>query len=287
MQQKIKWALVAVCAVALCAWRAVDLTVFTQPATGFYALGQNWLWVVCAGCILVALALGIFLAKTEKGAPKTLPAGGWLVPAVAFAAAAACVYEAYGILFLGQGFGVQLVFTLLAAIFFLCCGVFHGQNSAMPLIVRFFSLPLAVLRLMGEFLYTKGMAITAEHVYRLLIYSFVLIAYVALARVLCLVDLQKSARRLLCWGTASALLAIGFALPAYGLAALRGLSALHGGSLPSLVNLFMGVFPFVYAVAFFWLPAKTVAAPADAPIEPQTPVCTEQPQASSEQEFQE
>ncbi len=285
MQQKTKWALVAVCAAALCAWRAVDLAVFTQPATGFYALGQNWLWVVCALCIVVALAMGVFLAKTEKGTSPNLPAGGWLVPAVAFAAAAACVYEAYGILFLGQGVGAQLVFTLLAAIFFLCCGIFHGQNSAMPVIVRFFPIPLAVLRLLGEFLYTKGMAITAEHVYRLLIYSFMLTAYVALARVLCQVDLQKSARRLLCWGTATALLAACFALPAYGLAAVRGLSSIHGGSLPSLANLFMGVFPFVYAIAFFWLPAKAVIPVAEVaepqPLELEVPTNTdpEKPEA--------
>lgn len=284
MQQKHRMILLAAVGLALAVLHGVELGCVTDPTTGFYIVSGRWPWLLCGGCILATVVLGIVLKKGATKAAKQQPLGGWLLPVAAWAVAGMLTYELCVLLAVPAVSTTRVVVTALAAVFFACCGTFYGQVKAMPMLTRFFAVPLAAYHLVDEFLSTKGMAITAEHVYALFFSCFLLIAYVALAKVMCLGATNKNGGKLLCWGTAAALMAVLCTLPACGLVAFDGATALHGGSLPPLSDLAVGVFPLLYALKMLHAP-KAAPAVVDSPAaEPPAAKAAEQPPAPPSRE---
>ncbi len=262
MQQKTRlWVVLAAC-VAVIPLHCVELYFFTEPTTGFYKTAGVWPRLFCALCILAAVAVALFIKSGTPKEARHFPAGGWFLPALAWVNALVLTFEVYTIAAAGKMATAQGVFTVLAAIFFGCCGTFYGQSKAMPLLTRFFALPLVALRLIAEFLSTKGMAITAEHVYDLCLRCLMLVAYAALAKVMCEIELQKNIRNLVGWGAAAAMLATLCTLPACILSLLGGAAAVHGSSLPLFSDFFMGVFPLLYGLKMLSMPKIVAAQPA-------------------------
>ncbi len=248
MQQKTRlWVITAAC-LAVTVLRCAELYFLTDPATGFFSAPGVWPWALCTGSIAAAPVLGLVVKMGVPKGARLLPSGGWLLPAAAWVAALVLTYDLYALVAAGSMTSAQGVFTALAVVFFMCCGTFYGQNKAMPMLTRFFALPLAVFRLLAEFLSTKGMAITAEHIYDLFLRCFMLVAYVALAKVMCEIELPKNIRNLVGWGTALILVAVLCTLPAYIISIFGGVGSVHGGSLPMLSDLFMGIFPLLYGL---------------------------------------
>lgn len=252
MKQKNRvWVLFVAC-IAVIPLHIVEIYRLTDPATGFYKTEGTAPWLLCIGIILAAVAVGTVLKYRIRKSPKTAPTGGLLLPVAAWVTALALGYDFFGEVYFGsQGntfHTANMLFLALAILFFMFFGVYCRQEKPLPTLLNFFSIPLMGYRLLEKFLSTKGMAIISEHVYDLFLRCFMLLAYLALAKVLCEIDLRKTSRQLLRWATATAMLAVLCTVPGCILWFMGNNGVLHTAGIPVLSDLCLGLFLVLFCL---------------------------------------